>query len=656
MKKKSIIAALMTLALISTVSADHSLESSPVVGNETPENNSEIGTTISDLNNNGGVDLGVEAYDPVGGDVNVTFYNAEDDTEIGTDTEGTEFNVTWDVDEFKKYEWYAVAKDNNTNTTNSGTYNFELRNTDSTAPSITFNTNPSGTILNREISVEGTTDERARIEYKLDDGSYQTLTGLGEEFDFSIQDLSNGDHTVTVRATDQAGNSNTESFSFREADGSEVTFDVNVDRSYPQSGIPIDPDSSVFSTDVDVDFDFTLEGNGQTYDISNNYQDGVCDFRGDEGWNLGGNYFCGTEVPENIQLGEYDLVVEWDLRGDSHRSVLDSSFPIEDTATWYSSSMSHGGRVEGSVNLNTEFTDNYETYEGQKVACTGNTFRVNNIQQVTARCSNGASSTSTPPIVTFVNRNGQKVSTANNNMFGDSGCAIGSGVTRQQLFGTSGLSTDDKGYRPQNCNLDWQLGGDSSFNVHTFNQPGDYNIFVDYPNAISNSPDYICPARTDNNNICNSGSISGDETGWNNVKTESVKIVNPEGNIVNSGFGSNVVRSGEYIRRKDYSGDITGTVVFENTGTGKIDVSDLEFNCPSGVTCNTVTDMSGGLEVDSGDSLSITWVASPDGRTTGPIDVELSYDDVYGLSCSGGEKTQNFEYYLDEANPDTEVE
>jgi len=655
MKKKSIIAGLMVLTLISTVSADYGLESSPAVGNETPENNSEISTTISELNDNGGVNLGVEAYDPVGGDINVTFYT-EDDTEIGTDTDGRNFNVTWDIDEFREHEWYAVAKDNNTNTTNSGVYSFDLRNTDTTAPSISFDSNPSGTILNRDISVEGTTDERARIEYKLDDGSYQTVTGSGDEFSFSIENVGNGDHTVTVRATDQAGNSNTGSFSFTVADGSEVTFDTNVGKSYPKSGIPIDPDSGTFLRSTDVDFDFTLEGNGNTYDISNDYEDGVCDFRGDDGWALDGNLYCGTEVPSDIVLGNYDLVAEWNLRGESHRKVLDSNFEIKEAGNWMNSNLGHGGAVEGSLNLNTEFNGDYETYEGQKVACTGSTFKVNDIQQVTARCSNGITSSSTPPVVSFVNRNGEKVSTSNNDMF-SGGCSIGEGISRQQLFGTAGLSTDDKGYKPENCNIDWTLGGDSSFNVYNFNNPGEYDVFIDYANAVSDSPDYICPARTDNNDICEVGSIQGNEEGWKNVKTESVKIVNPEGNIVNSGFESNVVRSGEYIRRKDYSGDITGTVVFENTGVGKIQVDELDFNCPSGVTCSTVSEMSGGLEVDSGDTVSITWVASPSGRTTGPIEVELSYDDVYGLSCSGGgEKTQNFEYFLDEANPSTEAE
>lgn len=635
-------------------------KTSPVVNNVTPEDNSVFRIDYYELNESE-VTLSASSEDPAGGNVNVTFYNGEDE-ELGTDSSSeSNFTYSWDVDEFREYEWYAVAEDSEGNTTETETRNFEMSNTDTTAPSITFEETPDEVIINREIQVEGRTDEPARIEYRLDGGDYtRAEPGWRENFEFEIEELSSGEHTVTVRVEDRSGNTNTESFEFRVAGGSEVDFQVNVEKSYPQSGIPIDPDSEYYPQDTDVDFDFTLEGNGNEYDISNNYQDGVCDFYGDEGWQLGGNYFCGTEVPADIALGTYQLVAEWELRGQDHRKVLRENFEIQDTARWYSSQMSHGGRVEGSIELNTKIEENYENYDGQKVTCTGSTYEVNQIESVTARCSNGITSTSTPPIVAFINQDGSKVATSNNDMFGDPNCKIGDGVTRQQIFGTANLDTDDQGYRPENCNLRWQLGGDSSFTAHQFNQPGDYNVYVDYPNAISNSPDFICPTRTDNNNICNRGSISGDASGWNNVKTESVKVVNIDGSIQGTGFSANVVdytdNSGEtFIRRKDYSGDITGTIVFKNTGSGVIELRGLDHNCPENVDCSTVDDLSGGLEVQPGETEQISWTASPEERTTGNIDVTLTYDDVYGLTCSGADTQETtWEYTLDEQDPETE--
>lgn len=655
--RKSIVAGLMVLALISTVSA-----AKPVISNETPENNSVINRDYVNLKGSGGVTLAVNATEKP---VNVTFYNAENDEVIGVNTTGeSRFSVFWDIDNFQEYSWYAVAEDNETNSTNSGVYNFDVSNSDTTAPSITFESKPSGTIIRRDINVEGRTDEDSQIEYRLDGGEYQSVgiaeAGYADEFQFEINNLSSGNHTVTVRATDKSDNSNTNSFEFSVAGGDEVEFQVNVEKSYPQSGIPIDPDSDFYPESTDVDFDFTLEGSGNTYDISNSYQDGVCDFYGDEGWKLGGNLFCGTEVPQGIQLGTYDLVAEWELGGKEHRRVLDDNFPIEDTATWYSSSMSHGGRVDSAIELDTKIEGTYENYDGQKVTCTGSKYEVKQIQSVTARCSNGATSNSTPPIVAFINRDGEKVATSNNNMFGDSNCQIGSGVTRQQLFGNAGLDTDDQGYRPKNCNLKWQLGGDKNFRAFKFNNPGNYNVYVDYPNAISNSPDYICPARTDNNNLCDSGSISGDESGWKNVKTESVKVVNIKGTVTNTGFSANVVdytdSSGEtFVRRKDYTGNITGTIEFKNTGSGLIKIQGLKHDCPDGVECSTVDNLSEGLQVSPGETQEISWTASPSERTTGEINVKLTYDDVYGLSCAS-EQTTPWNYTLDEENPDTDEE
>lgn len=649
----------ITIADVQKLYIETASKTSPEAGNVTPEDNSVISIDYADLDGSE-VTLSVDAKDPAGGDVNVTFYNGTDEV-IGTNITGdSSFTFSWDVDEFREYSWYAVAEDSDGNTTETAVNSFEISNSDTTAPSITFDDRPSDTIIKRDIQVTGSTDENARIEYRLDGGEYRTAgsNGWKQNFEFSIEDLSSGDHTVTVRAEDKSGNLNTNSFDFTVAGASAVTFQVNVEKSYPESGIPIDPDSEYYPQDTDVDFNFTLEGNGNTYDISNNYQDGVCDFYGDEGWQLGGNYFCGTEVPENIELGTYQLVAEWELRGETHRKILRENFAIEDTARWYSSQMSHGGRVEGSVELNTKVEGNYENYNGQKVTCSGSTYEVNQIQSVTARCSNGITSTSTPPIVAFINRDGAKVATNNNNMFGDSNCQIGSGVTRQQIFGTAGLNTDNQGYRPENCNLRWQLGGDSSFTAHTFNQPGDYNVYVDYPNAISNSPDYICPARTDNNNLCDVGSISGDASGWNNVQTESVKVVNTEGTVQDTGFSTNVVdytdNSGEiFVRRKDYTGDVTGTIVFKNTGSGIIQIDGLDYTCPSNVDCSTIDDLSGGLEVQPGETEEISWEASPQERTTGNIQVELSYDDIYGLDCSPSQ-TITWKYTLDEKDPETE--
>ena len=652
MNKKNLTVFLMALGLITAVSG-----AEPVLEDETPGNNSIVEKSYSELTD-GGVTLGINATNP-DGDVNVSFYNASDDSLIGTnESGGPRFTQFWDVDQFKDHNWYVEASgeaENGTNMSSSGIYGFEVQNSDSTAPSITFDSVPEGTITSRDVGIEGSLDEEGKLEYRVDGGEFQRINGgWRSDFQFDIEDLSNGDHTVAVRAEDRAGNTNTNSVSFSVADGSEVTFQVNVDKSYPQSGIPIDPDSDEFDMDADVDFDFSLERNGNSHDISNHYDNGICDFRGDEGWHLGNDYFCGSEVPEDITTGvDYDLVAEWSLRGESHRRVLDSSFRISETSQWYSQRMSHGGRVEGSVDMNPELDGNYVERNQKKITCTGSSYEVNSINTVTARCSNGISRERTPPVVSFITRDGQSVAKNNNNMFNDPDCNIEEGVTRQELFGEVG-TRGDQGYYPPGCSIGWTLGGDTSFTAYTFNQPGEYDVSVDYVNAVSNSPDYICPADP-NNNICDVGSISSDRSGWENVKQETVKVINPETEITESEFSNSqtaVVNGDTYIRREDYSGDIEGTIDVENSGTGTIEVTDLSLDCPSGIDCEVVSNLDLVGEIAGGETSEITWSATPNGRTTGEINVELRYQDVYGLGCSTTEPHTET-YYLDEAVPET---
>lgn len=738
MKTKTL--AITLLLFVASAAATHGYSTSPDISDEKPVNNSVIEKTSQELQKD--TVLSVNASDPAGGPVNVSFFNASSNSLILENTTGgPQFTANWSVDSYGNYSWYVEAEDNSTNVS-KGYYEFEVEPADTTGPSITLDTSPSGNISDKTPLFEGTTSEKAKVSYRVDGGSYQEVTngwetsfsfetstlsqgkhtvtikardqadntntrevefeidstgpsitidtqptgtvkdrtplfegdtseqskvsyrvdggtyksvtnGWKKSFSFETDSLSNGEHTVEIRAEDKAGNFGTESIDFEIADGSEVTFDVNVDNSYPNSGIPIDPDSSLYPQDTNVDFNFTLEANGNVIDISNGYQDGICDFYGDDGWHLGNDYYCGTEVPPDIDLGTYDLVAEWELRGETHRRILDDSFPIEEPGDWYSTQQSHGGRVEGDVNLNTEFTNSYQERNGKIYTCEGNTFQVNNIQQVTARCSNGVTSTSTPPVVSWVYRNGQKISTNNNDMFNDASCQIGSGITRQQIYGQVG-NHKDEGYLPENCNLKWQLGGDSSFTVDTLDQSGNYEIFVDYVNALSNSPDYVCPARTDNNDLCSIGELSGDEHGWENVKKKEVKVVDPSGSVMDTSFSGNTLkeRVGDttYLRREDYTGDITGTIEFKNTGTGEINVQDLSLDCPSGVSCNLLTSVP--LTVTEGDEIAITWTADMSGRTKGPLDVELKYDDNYGLDCTP-QQTVTWNYYIDEEDPET---
>lgn len=526
---------------------------------------------------------------------------------------------------------------------------------DTNAPDVSFSSTPDSPTSDQSPSVEVSSDEVVRLDYRVDGGQYTDVggesSGFGQSFEFQLSDLSGGDHTVTVRGEDRFGNTGTSSFSFRVVDGSEISFNPATEQSYPQSGIPINPRSDVFGTDTEVDFDFSLERSGESYDISNDIGDGVCDFNGNAGWTLGGINYCGSEVPEDIDTGvEYELVAEWSLRGEDHRKIIAPDFLISTTNQWYSQSSSHGGRVDSSAQANTNIDGIYEERDGEILACTGTSYEVEDISTVEARCSNGHTVGSrTPPVVSFVTEPSGTTEKSNNNMFNDGGCNVEDGVSRQNLL----EGRKNEGYYPPGCNVDWQLGGDESFTAYTFEQPGRYGVAVDYVNAVSDSPNYICPAKS-NNNACDVGAING-ASGWKNIDQETVNIIEPRIEVDRWGLSQNSatqkVNGDTYVRREDYTGTITGTIDVRNPTTASIEITGLDLDCPSDVDCEVVSNLD--LEISEGETSTITWRANPSGRTTGPLSIAVQYQDAYDLGCP----TTNVPtktYYLDEADPDTD--
>jgi hypothetical protein len=235
-------------------------------------------------------------------------------------------------------------------------------------------------------------------------------------------------------------------------------------------------------------------------------------------------------------------------------------------------------------------------------------------------------------------------------MFNDPDCNIEGGVSRQDLLNIR----SDQGYYPPGCDIDWQLGGDSSFTAYTFNEPGEYSVAVDYVNAVSDSPQYICPADS-NNGLCSTGTLNG-ASGWKNLEERTVSIIEPGVEIDQFAFSQNSVKQNvngdTYIRRKDYNGAITGTIGVKNTGTGDINITGLGFECPSGVSCETITTTD--LRITEENTALINWKADvPDVRTTGTIKVTVQYEDSYGIGCQITEPPTRT-YYLDEADPETD--
>jgi len=216
--------------------------------------------------------LEVDVSDPDGNSIDVTFYDASDDSEIGTDTnvsDGGTASVDWTGrDNGTAYDWYAVADDGN-DTTESATWSFTTNYVPDADANGPYSANVGETIT---LDGSGSSDPDGSIdEYDWDlddDGSYDDATGEKPSHSWS----SSGTHAIGLRVTDSDGAAATDStevdvnaspnasFSYSASDptiGESITFDAS-DSS--------DTDGSI--DEYDWDFDDGNTGSGESVDHS----------------------------------------------------------------------------------------------------------------------------------------------------------------------------------------------------------------------------------------------------------------------------------------------------------------------------------------------------------------------------------------------------
>ncbi len=413
--------------------------------------------------------------------------------------------------------------------------------------------------------------------------------------------------------------------------GSEFSFVVTVDESYPNSAIPIKVASNVW-LGSSVDFDFTLND----IDISNRVDDGICTVEGDEGWyilNVGDT--CETRVPDNIVPGTYVLKAEWDFLG-HHEKILDSAFEIKAGYIWSTTESTHGGYIDGSVLYNKGFSQNYVLEDNKYFTCPGNSLNIQLTGTVVTECSNGATSSSIPASIAWVYEGATKIGTKNNNMFNGC-CKIHEGITRSEILLTP------KGYRPEDsgcsCDLGWTFGGSSSWQAATFNNKGNYAVYLDYIGAMSDAPaDFICPKG---GAYCT--------TNWGHKPSEYYNLANLEvldvsvidlaaeltENVLNAEWNGSL-----WKLNANFVGDsIENTFLIEysvkNVGIGSIELTGGNALCSEEMNCSVITPLP--LVVKEGASATILV------STDMPIKIGLKelnftteYQNAYGFSCEVG--------------------
>ncbi|MFX1388141.1 MAG: S8 family serine peptidase, partial [Promethearchaeota archaeon] len=143
-----------------------------------PNNSSPInGATRINLN----LTLSVDVFDPDGDSMDVSFYDASDDSLIGTDlgvSSGGTASISWiDLSAGTVYNWYAVANDSIT-TTASSTWSF----TTNYAPNYPTNPTPihgaTGIGLSPTISVDVSDADGDLMNVSFYDGSDDSLIGV----------------------------------------------------------------------------------------------------------------------------------------------------------------------------------------------------------------------------------------------------------------------------------------------------------------------------------------------------------------------------------------------------------------------------------------------------------------------------------------------
>lgn len=572
----------------------------------------------------------------------------------GTDgTTGAWESSIHDVDPAQYLQVRADLNADNNVTPWVTSYTVSAEETD--APEITVTSAPDHTSPGDQAVIEGVVDGDPHppghlfdVEYQHNDDGWVTACTGCDDFSVTVTPET-GENTVDIRASDPQDRTDETSVTFRHADGSEIEFTVAVDRSFAGSSIPIRADSDVWPDDTDVGISYFLEQGSDRYNISDKYDGGICNLSGHEAWNLGDGVYCGTSVPEDIPDDTtYELTAEWYLGGDRHHEVIDDDFLIDDDYIWTDIDTTHGGMMDESVVAQRGFSQDYSGSSGNYVTSVGSSFQIEKVNLVTAVCSNGVvREERTPALAGFVYDEDGRIGTTHNNMFDDPDCRIHDDVTRTNLHEST------RGYLPDSCDLGWRFGGDLSFNVHQFDDTGEYTVNMDYINAISDSPDYICPGD-DSSPLCDYLEMSGNHHGWESLHDSSINVVDPEAEAEFAGYSPNVVAYPDHdaIRRDNYTGDIRIDVDVENIGVGGIEIQDADIDCPAGVSCDPMT--STPITVSEGDQATVRMnVEIPDGeRVEGDIDVSVEYTDAYGLDDVPVEVFEH-SVMLDEVPPTT---
>lgn len=347
---------------------------------------------------------------------------------------------------------------------------------------------------------------------------------------------------------------------------SPITLTAQASESCPGSAIPVVISNSACNSVSSVSVNFSL---------NNVIIRTGCTLAGDPTWDLDPDFRCGVTIPASTTAGTYDFKATYTINSvqytkDFGNVVITSTCGTSTTCGHAAGFTNTSGEILTPIRL----TASEIASEDSKYYIPRNTaLRLTGINLFNMQCSDGVGWNGVYPgvVARTLNNLSEGLNISDNGLFNQGNCHIPLTKSRDSLIGAD--AKNDTGYLPPNCDISvaTNVGAGHSpiASVHTFTNPGRYNVFADYINAYCDSPDYICPYinPSEASSICSVGSMIFDKSranGWVNIGDYTIKVVDPkiEVNFLSSDFNTT-------------NENVTFNYNISNKGIGKVNISPI---------------------------------------------------------------------------------
>ena len=268
-----------------------------------------------------------------------------------------------------------------------------------------------------------------------------------------------------------------------------------------------------------------------------------------------------------------------------------------------------------SIYYNTRWSPSAVSSSGKYMVCPGTTFSVVDISTVWFLCSNDEWIDNDRPNLQawiYNSDTGAKLSESGN-------YDIVRGYERWQIIGPSSRTIGSYLYSSGSPSTRY-------FTVYTFNNPGNYKVWIDLNNAFCRRPYFACPwlGGTWRSHICDRGALwyMYEIEGWDPLKEYSIVVVNPSISVTNKASETAAAGSQILLHWK-----------IKNDGNVEAKIS-IASDC-GGWSCSFLGYSGGTIYVPAGaEYCFILNVTVPDTQgVSNNVGVKITYDDNYGLTC-----------------------